>query len=82
MPGGRFILSGREADKVGKDWGERLKVRSTGNDATSGTLNPAIIMNSQVGVDAGGDGVDPQSAQNAQRAPGSLRFRNFVTASI
>src|SRR5450756_2121580 len=32
MPGGRFFLSNREADKVGKTWVEKLKVRATGND--------------------------------------------------
>jgi simple sugar transport system ATP-binding protein len=32
MPGGRFFLSGREADKVGKTWVEKLKVRATGSD--------------------------------------------------
>jgi len=32
LPGGRFFLSGREADRVGKTWVEKLRVRSTGND--------------------------------------------------
>ena len=32
LPGGRFFLSQREADKVGKSWIEKLKVRATGND--------------------------------------------------
>jgi simple sugar transport system ATP-binding protein len=32
LPGGRFFLSNREADKVGKTWVEKLKVRATGND--------------------------------------------------
>ena len=32
LPGGRFFLSRREADKVGRTWVEKLKVRATGND--------------------------------------------------
>jgi simple sugar transport system ATP-binding protein len=32
LPGGRFFLSRREADKVGGTWVEKLKVRATGND--------------------------------------------------
>ena len=32
LPGGRFFLSRREADKVGKSWVDKLKIRSTGND--------------------------------------------------
>jgi simple sugar transport system ATP-binding protein len=33
LPGGRFLLSKQEADKVGGSWIEKLKVRATGNDA-------------------------------------------------
>ena len=32
LPGGRFFLSRREADKIGTTWVEKLKVRTTGND--------------------------------------------------
>ena len=32
LPGGRFLLSRREADKIGGSWVAKLKVRATGND--------------------------------------------------
>ena len=32
VPGGRFFLSRREADKVGTTWVKKLNVRATGND--------------------------------------------------
>jgi simple sugar transport system ATP-binding protein len=32
LPGGRFFLSNRESDRLGKDWVEQLKVRVSGSD--------------------------------------------------
>jgi ABC-type sugar transport system ATPase subunit len=53
VPGGRFFLSGREADKIGSSWVEKLRVRSTGNDAkvvelSGGNQQKVVIAKSLV----------------------------------
>ena len=39
LPGGRFFLSGKEADSVGRNWIDKLKVRATGNNARAVELS-------------------------------------------
>jgi simple sugar transport system ATP-binding protein len=53
IPGGRFFLSRREADKIGTEWVERLKVRTTGNgmkvvELSGGNQQKVVIAKSLV----------------------------------
>ena len=53
LPGGRFFLSRREADRVGSTWVERLKVRTTGNgmkvvELSGGNQQKVVIAKSLV----------------------------------
>ncbi len=51
FPSGRALLSRREANKVGRDWIEKLKIRAIGDDArvvelSGGTQQKVVIAKS------------------------------------